>query len=279
MSPQPQPRERILDVYGAFARRVGGWLAVADLISLMALFDVDEQAVRSATSRMKRSGLLITERRGASAGYRLSPETVELLADGDRRIFRAAADESVHEGWVLAIFSVPETQRKHRYLIRSRLSWLGFGQVASGVMLAPLGLRREAEHMLQRTHLDEFVTLWESTLVIRHDERAMVARAWDLTSISDAHHDFIAEFEPVARRWRTPADASPASAFVDYVDGLSHWRHLPYLDPGLPQELLPATWPGAAARALFSDIVELLEYPAFQHFVTVVGASAQVSGR
>ena len=28
----PQPRALILDIYGAYVRRLGGWLAIADLI-------------------------------------------------------------------------------------------------------------------------------------------------------------------------------------------------------------------------------------------------------
>ena len=277
MHPAPQPKERILDVYGAFGRRVGGWMPIADLIRLMALFGVDEQAVRAATSRMKRNGLLIAQRHGRVAGYRLSDETLELLHDGDQRIFRPVADDSATHDWTLAIFSVPESHRDRRYLIRSRLSRLGFGQVTSGVMVAPKNFFVEAEHMLRRTHLAQFVNLWEATLGNAEDEHALIERAWDLDAVEAAYREFIAAFEPVVRRWRKRTHGGNEEAFVDYVEALSNWRHLAYLDPGLPRDLLPSKWPGARARALFLKMVQRLEEPAFRHFLSVIEASAKVA--
>jgi phenylacetic acid degradation operon negative regulatory protein len=32
---------------------------------------------------------------------------------------------------------------------------------------------------------------------------------------------------------------------------VQQWRHVPFLDPGLPAELLPASWPGPAAAERF----------------------------
>ncbi len=54
-----RPRSLILYVYGGFVRRLGGWLAVADLITLMRDLGVDAQGVRGAVARMKHGGLLI----------------------------------------------------------------------------------------------------------------------------------------------------------------------------------------------------------------------------
>ena len=49
-----------------------------------------------------------------------------------------------------------------------------------------------------------------------------------------------------------PAD--PGQAFADYVRVLTAWRRLPFLDPGLPPELLPADWHGARAAELFGQL-------------------------
>jgi phenylacetic acid degradation operon negative regulatory protein len=225
---------------------------------------------------MKRSGMLLARRHGRSAGYELSPDTVQLLEDGDQRIFRTTAGAS-SPGWLLAIFSVPENQRNRRYLIRSRLASLGFGTVTSGVMVAPPVTRSETEHMLRRTRLDEFVTLWDGSLGGREAELALVADAWDLAAISRSYHAFLTEFTPVVDRWRSRSGRTPQAAFADYLGTLSSWRHIPYLDPGLPAVLLPADWPGAKARALFLEIVERLAPPALEHFMSVVGSSAMIA--
>ena len=43
---------------------------------------------------------------------------------------------------------------------------------------------------------------------------------------------------------------------------LTDWRRLPYLDPGLPAELLPDGWIGIRAADLFFALRSLLEEPA-----------------
>ncbi|MFE0012905.1 hypothetical protein [Streptomyces erythrochromogenes] len=49
-----RPSSLINTVYGAFLRRLGGWISVADLLTLMAELDVDGPAARSAISRLKK---------------------------------------------------------------------------------------------------------------------------------------------------------------------------------------------------------------------------------
>ncbi len=266
----PQPKARILELYGAFGRRVGGWMAIADIITLLADFGIEETAIRSACSRMKANGLLVSEKREDSAGYRLSEEAVQILADGDGRIFRAADDGDPDSGWVLCVFSVPETERNERYLIRSRLTWLGFGQASPGVWIAPRTLRPEAERMLQRLDVTRHVTVWEGTYRGFAEETELVSTAWDLAPLREVYDRYIAEFEPTLERWNSSDSNAPRKAFIEYLESLSHWRRLPYLDPGLPQRLTPDDWPAHRARALFNGIEARLEEKAFQHFLSVV---------
>lgn len=125
-----KPRALIVTVYGLYAREVGGWMSVASVIKLLARCGVDAPSVRSAIFRLKRRGLLAAAKVDGTAGYALTEEAYQILREGDRRIFeRRQATSS--EGWLLAIFSVPETERDKRHQLRSRLSWLGFGTVAA----------------------------------------------------------------------------------------------------------------------------------------------------
>lgn len=264
----PQPKARILDLYGAFVRRVGGWIAVADLISLLGEFGTDENAVRSACSRMKAKALLIAERRGPSAGYRLSDTGAEILADGDLRIFRTT--EKKRSGWVLCVFSVPESERSQRYLIRSRLGWLGFGQAAPGVWIAPRALRPEAEHMLQRLDVAHHVDIWEGAYHGFGDEKELVASAWDLDLLRKLYDEYLHEYGDTLKGWDPDTDDADRRAFVEYLESLAHWRRLPYLDPGLPRQLTPDDWPAEEAHALFSEIDRQLGGRAFEYFKTRV---------
>src|SRR4051812_29243789 len=129
------PRSLLMTFFGAFLRRLGGGVAVADLVALMGDLGLDEQAVRSAVSRLKRRGVIAPERRAGAAGYRLTPRGEAILEAGDARIF--GRDGRASDQWLLVVFSIPEARRALRHKLRARLQWLGLGTVAAGVWIAP----------------------------------------------------------------------------------------------------------------------------------------------
>lgn len=251
-------------------RPLGGWLAIADLIRLVGLLGSDEPAVRRATARMKRSGLLAAETRGRVAGYRLTDEAHAILREGDERIFKARTAADLSEGWILAVFSVPEQQRDQRHQLRRELTWLGFGQVAPGVWMSPRRMLVDAKRILERRDLARYVDMFEGAYAGFDATAALVARTWDLTELDVLYQAFVEQHEPVLARWKDEPAPDEQQAFVDYTLALSHWRRLPYLDPGLPAQLLPANWAGQRARELFAELVDCLQYRAFAFVVSTV---------
>ena len=266
----PQPRALIMTIYGAFARESGGWLSVASLIKFMAELDVDEPAVRSSISRLKRRGILEATRMDGAAGYWLSQAAQEILAEGDRRIFERPVSR-LADGWVLAVFSVPESERERRHILRSRLTWLGFGSAAPGVWIAPSHLHDEARMVLSRLDLASYVDLFRAEYLGFADLRTSVEQWWDLQQLRVLYDEFRATWEPVWTRWRRRRTADDGQAFADYVRALTQWRRLPFLDPWLPAELLPADWPGASAADLFDALGGRLHEPAHHHVREVTG--------
>lgn len=271
----PQPRALIVTVYGLYAREVGGWLSVSTLIRLMAELGVDEPAVRSAISRLKRRGLLEPERRNRLAGYALSSAGREVLVEGDQRIFQHRA-ASLADGWLLAVFSVPESERQRRHTLRSRLTWLGFGTAAPGVWVAPAHLYQATRATLERYGLDRYVNLFRADYLAFGKLPEQIGTWWDLTGLQRLYGDFIAGQRPVLLKWRARVEAGlgdpsdhGAEAFADWVRALTAWRRLPYLDPGLPIEVLPPDWKGAAAAQLFHDLQDMLSESAHDHVRTI----------
>jgi phenylacetic acid degradation operon negative regulatory protein len=265
-----QPRSLIVTIYGSYAREAGGWMSVATLIRLMDALGVDEPAVRSSTSRLKRRGILEAARVDGAAGYALSEQARAILAEGDRRIF-ARPTATMAAGWVLAVFSVPEAERAKRHTLRSRLSWLGFGNVAPGVWIAPAHLADETRDLLARLGLLHYVDLFAARPVAVDDLRAEVGRWWDLDQIQSSYAAYVRRWRPVATAWARRRRVDAESAFADYVHTLNAWRRLPYLDPGLPSELLPRGWLGTEAADVFFALRERLAVPAHDHVVRVRG--------
>jgi phenylacetic acid degradation operon negative regulatory protein len=264
-----QPRALIVTIYGLYARERGGWLGVSSLIRLLAELGVDEPAVRSSISRLKRRGLLGAERVDGVAGYGLTPMSRDILDEGDRRIFDRARAR-LEDGWLVAVFSVPESHRQRRHALRSRLTWLGFGAVAAGVWIAPAHLDAETRDVLERDGLAPYVSLFRADYLAFGDVRERVRQWWDLDELQAMYDDFLAEYGPLLAAWRRRRGLDDAAAFGDWIRALTAWRRLPYLDPGLPAQLLPRDWHGIRAAGLLDALRERLAEPAERHARTVL---------
>jgi phenylacetic acid degradation operon negative regulatory protein len=247
-----RPRSQILYIYGGFGRRLGGWLPVSTLVELMADLDVEPPAVRAAITRMKRSGLLSASRRGDVAGYALTPHARQILDEGDRRILTAREPARVADGWVLVIFSVPESERDKRHKLRSYLRWLGFGTIASAAWIAPRRSRPELETVLDRADLLEYTERFDVAYGDAEASRRLARKCWDLAELGSMYRRFTMHWEPVLERWCGSARHAVArDAFSDYISIVAEWRRLPFLDPGLPSEILPDDWEGEKAKSIY----------------------------
>ena len=266
-----QPRALIVTIYGLYARETGGWLSVAALIRLMAELGVDEAAVRSSISRLKQRGILEPRRQGGAAGYALSTLGRDILAEGDQRIFERPRARPA-DGWVLAVFSVPEAERGRRHALRARLTWLGFGTVSAGVWIAPGQLAAETQEVLERAGLSGYVSLFRAEYLAFGDLREQVGRWWDTARLQELYQAFLEAAEPVLARWEgddAAGCAADGEAFADYVRALTAWRRLPFLDPGLPAELLPDGWNGLRADEAFAALRGRLAGLARAHVLAV----------
>ena len=274
----PRPRALIVTIYGLYARESGGWLSVASLIRLMGGLGADQAAVRSSISRLKQRGILEPVRLGGAAGYALSPRGREILAEGDRRIF-GRPRARLADGWLLAVFSVPERERSRRHALRSRLSWLGFGTVSAGVWIAPARLADETTEVLARYGLSGYVDLFKAGYLAFGDVREQVGRWWDLDRLERLYQEFLDDCEPVLERWpgsgrgrRAGRQAiaarprSPTTCSRSPPGGGCHtWIR------ACLAELLPADWHGERAARTFGALRTRLVDPARAHVLAVTG--------
>src|ERR1700726_2046729 len=192
-------RHLVVAVSGLYARSDGGWLSVAGLIRLLADLGVDEPAVRSAISRLKRRGILEARRQEGSAGYQLSAEALAILREGDARIFRRRRATPA-DGWVLAVFSVPESERHRRHVLRSELTRLGFGTVAPGVWIVPAHPQDTTAETLRRLGPDAHARLFRAAPLALGDPAAKIRRWWDLDELERQYESFIRAHQHLEQR-------------------------------------------------------------------------------
>jgi phenylacetic acid degradation operon negative regulatory protein len=274
-----KPRSLLTTFFGAFGRGLGGWIAVADLIGLMADVDLDEQAVRSSVSRLKRRGVVVAERRAGAAGYRLTPQAHAMLAAGDARIFeRPGPARAARAEWLLVSFSIPEAQRALRHRLRSRLEWLGLGTVAPAVWIGPARVEGEVRSLVAEFGLAGRVELFRAEHAGFTPEPDALARWWDLDAIAAEYRAYLDAWRPrLGRIRRRTRPLGPAEAFAAHLRQLDAWRRIPFHDPGLPAAALPADWPGPAAWAVFGELTERLGPVALAHVTAQVAPRAHAA--
>jgi phenylacetic acid degradation operon negative regulatory protein len=236
-------RGLLFTVLGEFVLPAGEPTPTAAFIDVLGRLGVEEKASRQALMRTAADGWLAAQRQGRRTLWTLSPNAVRLLTDGAERIYGFTGAQAEWDGrWLLLLARVPETERNARHLLRTRLTWAGFGSPGPGVWVSThLDRAAEAERVLDEAGLRKDAQIF---LAQRHgggEPATIVRQAWDLDAIEEQYESFLAEFT-------RPPSRDPLTGVVQLVHA---WRRFPQVDPALPAELLPEHWSGTRAAALF----------------------------
>ena len=261
-------------IIGLYLRRIGGWIAISDLVELMEDLGTPAARTRTGVVRLKKKELLIAEREEA-IGYRLNPDSVRMLERGDRRIFDVK-QMHVGDAWCLVSFSIPEEQRDLRHQVRRRLQWIGCGMVQPALWLCPDYLQPEVNEILIELGARVYSVLFRTEEPkVAYSLPTAIPYWWDLGELRAQHTAFqeaVAEIEN--REIETDRDA-----FVAYLSLIDNWRILPYVDPGLPAHLLPADWPGQRSIDSYRELSARLHERAWAHVQSVVDRADAAQAR
>ncbi len=252
-----RPPRLLLTLLGDYWWRRTEPLPSAALVALLAEFGVSDSAARAALSRLTRNRLLITSKHGRRTVVGLTERAARILDDGGRQIFSfGTSSQPWDDCWSLVAFSIPEQNRAARDSLRKQLRWLGFAPLYDGLWVSPRDHATEVIGQLAELGIST-ATAFRATTVPGGDPDGLPQRAWDLASLREKYDGFIAHTQRL--RERTLAGrVSPVAALVARTRVMDDWRAFPGLDPDLPAELLPAAWPRAAARELFTTTYDLL---------------------
>src|SRR5688572_23356338 len=92
-------RTVLVTFLGSIVRRMGNWMPIGGTIELTAELGLDASSVRTAVSRLKKRGWLVSETRGGVRGYGLSAAALASLAAGDEVIWHARQPANLADGW------------------------------------------------------------------------------------------------------------------------------------------------------------------------------------
>jgi phenylacetic acid degradation operon negative regulatory protein len=256
----PSARGLLFTLLGEFVLTGDGTAWTSAVLAVFGRLGIEEKATRQALMRTSVAGWLTAEKVGRRTRWRLTDSARRLLTDGAERIYSFTGPAEDWDGrWLLVFARIPESDRRDRHVVRTRLSWAGFGTLGPGLWISPHPDREaEAIQVLRDAGVADDAHVFVATRPGLADVRVMVATAWDLTAIEEQYEQFIEEFRengpdtPDAPGAPDRPDG-PADVLARQVELVHAWRRFPSIDPALPRELLPARWSGLEAARLFAD--------------------------
>jgi phenylacetic acid degradation operon negative regulatory protein len=256
----------LLTILGEFVLPLGDqgtWTST--LVSTMADLGVEEKAVRQVLMRTADRGLIRSEKHGRRAQWHLTASGRDLLVDGTERIYAFAGAARDWDGrWLVVLARVPETERGARHHLRSRLGWAGLGKLSAGTWISPHPERyKEVREVLADAGLGTEAHVFAGEGLGDRDPAELAATAWDLGSIEAHYRWFVDEFTGRGPR-------SDREALTRQIELVHHWRRSLLIDPGLPEEILPADWPGQRAADLFRRRHTEWQQAAQNHWTTLL---------
>ncbi len=266
-----RPRSVIFDVYGQYLRHRGSEASLQQLSRLLGCFGILPATVRVTLTRMRSEGWLRSRRLGRSSLYALTDRAITLLNEGQARIFHRRTAPWCGS-WQMVVHPAAEASRRDRESVRRQLAWLGFAQLAADTWIAPDPRRADTLSSLPRRLPGAAVFSARSSGLAA--DRLLAARCWDLARIDAGYREFVRRHAPAPPGCEGPPGEG-SHGFVERTRLVNEYRRFPFQDPDLPHELLPPSWAGHDAHALFLRLYQELREPAWSYVDAVLETSAR----
>lgn len=231
----------IVTLYGDAIVPRGGSLSLGDIAQIMALFRIDGGHVRTAISRLTSGKWLERRKSGRNTYYKLSKQGEGEFARATRRIYfahKAEAGKRVR----LALLNGEASGRAAQ---RRQIEAEGFVAFNALTYVSADGEER-APKQIEGIHVVALPASGEATEILR--------AAYKLDEIAARYREFASLFLPLRDALAKGAALGESEALVVRLLLIQEFRRIVLRDPALPAAMLPANWPGNAARKLAAEI-------------------------
>lgn len=216
------------------------------LIQALSACGIQERNARQTINRTAEAGIITSKKVGVRAKWRITDKGAKLLERGQKRAARfAGIQENWDCQWLIVMCSVPETEREKRRRFRGRLELNGFGFISPSVAVST---HIEKEPIVNEI-LDD-LRLTEGALVLKArpgdivGDEGLLNRAWDTDAIGESYAHFI----DTVKNMKASTDEEKFAAFIELERA---WFYVAFIDPELPQALLPGNWPCLKVKRLY----------------------------
>lgn len=261
----------IFTLYGDYISHYGNEIWIGSLIRLLEEFGHNDQSVRAAISRMGKQGWVSSSKKGNKSYYSLTKMGVARIGEAANRIFKLKP-EKWDGKWRTLTYTIPEEKRNLRDELRQELVWSGFGMLLNSCWISPNNLEEEVNILISKYNIEPYVHFFVSEYKGPTTNESLVSTCWDIENINTKYEDFITEYSSkyvIDKNKIVNGEMTDAACFVERTKLVHQYRKFLFIDPGLPEELLPEKWLGGHAAALFSDYYKTLAEPANRFFESV----------
>lgn len=239
-------------------------MLLADLIALLAAFDLNDGQVRTALSRLVADGWLEAERLGRRSLYRLTEIGRHRFEEATRRIY-AGPPREWRGDWHVVLLPPGATRDE----LGKDLGWLGFGTLAPGVLLHPSADAASLASVIRDLPAEEQPLVIAGAAALPAPPRLLpelVARCWDLQALALSYRELLARFAGLQAALRQGFKPAPLPALLARLMLIHDYRRIILRDPMLPPKLLPRDWIGREAYAAAKSLYRALAKPA-EHWI------------
>ena len=234
----------VITVFGDAIVPRGGSVWLGTLLEFFEQLDIDASVVRTAMSRLTADGWFERNKVGRNSFYRLVQSGRQTFDIATKHIYGPSASDWTGRFELLLIGNGGD-----RDAAREALKNAGFGSPLPGVWVAPSGVPVP----------DEAAGAIRLEVSAEDDSgRRLLSESWPLDRTADAYQKFMKTFEPLHGWIGRGERLTEVDAFTARILLIHHYRRVVLRDPLLPTALLPADWPGRAARSLCGEIYRAL---------------------
>jgi phenylacetic acid degradation operon negative regulatory protein len=259
-------RSVLITALGELVEPYGQPVRTAALLYILNGLGFGAHSGRQAIARTRSAGLISADRNGRETLWSLTDRAHRLFTEGDVRVFSTDVDITRWDGqWLVVNILIPESHRSTRKKLYAALHWAGFGNPTPGVWVTPHVARAaEAAKAIDSLGLTpSTVSFVGTTALAGISEEELVRRSWDLDAAEKMYDELLERFD--ARQFE-PGDEL-LFAHLELADAL---RRMTYMDPRLPEVLLPG-WHGQRAAKRLWDLRARWTPAAHAHWRRIAG--------
>lgn len=224
----------VISIFGELVQPRKQSISVQELLALTGHVGIEENALRTALSRLAKEGWVERKKQGRLAFYSLSDTGIETFLAASERIYNHSFESPSLE-WNLAFFKEPQSANKDNLPVGFSLSrqWQLINQ-------EDISKLKKHEVMLFPTQAVD-VPNWALDKLVPE-------------TLNHQYSELMADLSQLKKNPKAIESLSPLSALVLRYLLIHAWRRLVLRHPLVPQGLLPPSWPGAICHRTLCEL-------------------------